>query len=198
MPKKSRLYSVLRIIAIPIMTVLLRLKFINKNHIPEQGAYILACNHISNFDPIVLAVGQKRQLKFMAKAELFKNKLLGKFLLNLGAFPVDRGKHDTSSVRHFEEVLKEKQVMGIFIEGTCSHTGDFLQPKNGVSLIAYHTKTPVIPACITKKGFFWIVHFGEPISVEELGLINGGAKEFRTSTKKIMDEIKKLREQDLS
>lgn len=198
MYKDSKLYAFLRFIAKPFLIFFLRIRRRNQNNIPKDGAYILACNHISNYDPLILAVSQKRQIKFMAKAELFKNKLFSKFFLSVGAFPVDRGKHDTSSVKHFEEVVKSGNVMGIFIEGTCSKTGEFLQPKNGVSLIAYHTQTPVIPACITKKGFFRTVRFGEPISIEELGIVNGGAKEFRQSTKIIMDEIKKLREIDFS
>ncbi|MBR2714864.1 MAG: 1-acyl-sn-glycerol-3-phosphate acyltransferase [Ruminococcus sp.] len=196
---KPKFYSFCRALLNPIIKILFRTKYINPHNLPVKGSYILVSNHISAFDPIIMAVGQKnRYIHFMAKAELFKNKFLTWLFLSIGCFPVDRGKSDKSSVKHFENVVNDGHVMGIFFEGTRSKTGEFLKPKNGASLIAYNTKTPVIPVCITKTKKNTICHFGDPVSLEELGFESGGAREYREASRRIMDIIKGFREQDLS
>lgn len=182
----------------PFFKIIFRMKYIDRENVPAEGAYILASNHTNAVDPILLGMGLKRQILFMAKEELFKNKFLNWFLRKLGAFPVERGKADTGSIRHFEEKLEQGALMGIFIEGTRSKDGEFLKPKNGCSLIAYDTKTPVIPVCHTKIGKRVWYHFGKPLSIEDLGFENGGAREFRNASRIIMDHIKALREEDLA
>lgn len=196
---KPWFYSFLRAVFSPIFKAIYRVKFVNRDNLPESGAYIVAANHISAVDPIIMVVGQRhRYIHFMAKAELFSNKLKEWFFKSIGCFPVDRGKGDMKSVKHFEQVVSSGEIMGIFIEGTRSKTGEFLKPKNGAALIAYNTKTPVIPVCNTQVGKHRVCHFGEPITLEELGFVGGGAKEFREASRRIMEQIKALREQDLS
>lgn len=182
----------------PFFKIIFRMKYIDRENVPAEGAYILASNHTNAVDPILLGMGLKRQILFMAKEELFKNKFLNWFLRKFDAFPVERGKADTGSIRHFEEKLEQGALMGIFIEGTRSKDGEFLKPKNGCSLIAYDTKTPVIPVCHTKIGKRVWYHFGKPLSIEDLGFENGGAREFRNASRIIMDHIKALREEDLA
>ncbi len=203
MKQNKTLYVVLRAIVRPFLKILYRYKIYNANNIPKEGGYILACNHISCTDPILLGLGQKRTVSFMAKAELFKNKFLGWLISLIGAFPVDRGSGDGEAINTGEELLNKGEVMGIFIEGTRSKTGDFLRPRSGCALIAQQTGLPVIPASITatKKGKTFskrVVRFGEPITTEELGLTSGDRRELRVATKKIMDEIRKLREMDFN
>lgn len=196
--KKNYFYRFWRLVCIPIFKLKYRTKYIGTENVPDEGAYILASNHTNAVDPIMIGIGVKREVMFMAKEELFKNKFLGWFITKLGAFPVDRGKADTSSIRHFEDVLKEGALMGIFIEGTRSKDGNFLKPKNGCSLIAWNTKTPVIPVCHTVIGKRVWYHFGKPLSMEDMGFENGGAKEFRNASRIIMDHIKAIREEDLA
>lgn len=197
--KRNHFYFFFRALLIPYFRLRYRLKYIGCENVPAQGAYILASNHRESVDPIYIALGLKRQVLFMAKSELFEKKLVGWFLGRLGAFPVDRGSSAArGAIKHFEQVLEEGNLMGIFIEGTRSKSDDFLPPKNGVSLIAYDTKTPVIPVCITRKGRERIIHFGAPLSLTDMGFEKGGAKEFRTASRTIMDHIKAFREQDLN
>src|SRR6202050_4491514 len=85
--------------------------------IPRRGAFILASNHISNLDPVVLGICSIRRLNFMAKIELFKG-LLGFFLTSLGAFPVKRGESDFGAMREALRRLKMGRVILIFVEGT--------------------------------------------------------------------------------
>jgi 1-acyl-sn-glycerol-3-phosphate acyltransferase len=111
---------------------------------------------------------------------------------------VERGSSAArGAIKHFEQVLEDGNIMGIFIEGTRSKTDDFLPPKNGVSLIAYDTKTPVIPVCITCIGRKRVISFDRPLSYEDMGFEKGGARELRNASRIIMDHIKALRERDL-
>ena len=90
--KESKLYRVVVTIIRPFVRILYRLKVIGLENIPEKNGVIICPNHTSNADPVVLAVSLKRQVYFMAKAELFKNKILRKLFKMVGAFPVERGK----------------------------------------------------------------------------------------------------------
>lgn len=195
---KPMMFTAIKYAVAPIFKLIYRTKYINAHNVPKEGAYIFAGNHITSVDPIIMAVGQKhRNIHFMAKAELFRNPLLNWFFRSIGAFPVDRGNSDKGAVKHFEEILAGGELMGIFIEGTRSKTGEFLKPKSGAALIAYDTKTPVIPVCQTKIKGRRVCHFGEPMSLEELGFVNGGAREYREASRRIMEVIKALREQDM-
>ncbi len=195
---KPKFFTAIKYIVTPIFKVIYRTKYINPHNVPKQGAYIFAGNHISSVDPIIMAIGQKhRNIHFMAKAELFKNRFMNWFFLSIGAFPVDRGNSDKGAVRHFEQVVNDGELMGIFIEGTRSKTGEFLKPKNGAALIAYDTKTPIIPVCQTQIKGRRVCHFGEPMTLEELGFKDGGAREYREASRRIMDKLKSMREQDL-
>ena len=195
---KPKMFTAIKYIVAPFFKVIYRTKYINPHNVPKEGAYIFAGNHISSVDPIIMAIGQKhRNIHFMAKAELFQNPFKRWFFLSIGAFPVDRGNSDKGAVRHFEEILADGNLMGIFIEGTRSKTGEFLKPKSGAALIAYDTKTPVIPVCQTDINGRRVCHFGEPMTLEELGFVNGGAREYREASRRIMDKIKSFREQDM-
>ena len=198
-PKRTRFYSFWRAVVRPYFFLRYRLRFFGTENVPDAGAYILASNHISAVDPIILGEGLERQIMFMAKAELFEKKFLGRLLYKLGAFPVERGSAAAiDAVKHFEQVVRNGDLMCLFIEGTRSKTGEFLPPKNGVSLIAYDTGTPVIPVCITRSGRTRVVRFGTPLSLTDMGFEKGGAREFRSASRLIMDHIKALREQDFS
>ena len=198
-PKRNHFYFFWRGLIKPFFWLFCRLQFKGRENVPAEGAYILASNHREATDPIYLGIGLKRQVLFMAKAELFEKKFVGWFLGHLGAFPVERGKSAArGAIKHFETVVKEGNLMGIFIEGTRSKTDEFLPPKNGVSLIAFDTKTPVIPVCISKIGKHRVIHYGEPLSLSDMGFEKGGAKEFRNASRVIMDHIKALRETDIA
>ena len=196
--KKNHFYAFWRSVVRPFFFLAYRTKYIGKENVPGEGAYILASNHRKATDPVLIGLGMKRQVQFMAKEELFRNKFLGWLWRKLGAFPVSRGKADTGSINHFEDALRDGALICIFIEGTRSKDGEFLPPKNGVSLIAYDTKTPVIPVCHTKIKNRTVMHFGKPLSLEDMGFVKGGAREFRNASRTIMDNIKALREEDLA
>ena len=201
--KRNPLYVVGRIIIIPIFKLLFFYKVNGKQNVPEDGPFIVCSNHLSNFDPVILALTQKRQIFYMAKAELFKNKLLAKLIRTLGAFPVTRGAGDGKAINEAESIIKDGKLLGIFIEGTRSKTGEFLRPKSGASIIAHQMNVPVIPVCITPKNkkvkvFQKVtVSWGKPMTPQELGLKTGSGEGYRNASRMIMKKISQLRENDL-
>ena len=203
MGQSEVLYRVGHAVCRPIMKVFYRYKFINNNSIPHEGAYIIASNHMSFSDPVLLGLGQRRRLFFMAKQELFKNKFFAGLIRALGAFPVERGAGDGKAIKTGEDLIKEGNVMTIFIEGGRTKTGEFMRPRSGCALVAQQMQVPVIPACITITGnpkhrfAKRVIHFGDPLTPQQLGLTpDGDRRQLKNATNMIMDEIKKMREQD--
>ena len=141
-------------------------------NIPAEGAFILCCNHISARDPFYLAIREKRRcFHFMAKAELFKNRLVAGFMRGLESFPVDRGHSDLAAVRTSLALLKDGHGLGVFPQGTRSRDNTPTPMLDGVSMIALRSGAPVIPAYIggPYRLFRRIqVSFGEPVSFEGL------------------------------
>lgn len=172
----------------------------NGQSLPPDKGVIVCSNHISNIDPFLINVTQNRIIHFMAKQELFNNKLSAFAMKVCGAFPVDRGHTGAQALEVAEDILREENCLGIFIEGTRSKTGDFGKPRSGAFRVAYATKKPIIPCCITgqyvlAKPFKRVkVTFGEPLSCEDLGLVEGTMKEYRAAAQIVMSKIAELRE----
>lgn len=201
--KSNPLYAFGRIVIMPIFKLLFFYKVNGKENVPKDGAFIVCSNHLSNSDPVILALTQKRQIFYMAKAELFKNKFFSSLIKKLGAFPVTRGAGDGKAINEAENIIKEKKLLGIFIEGTRSKTGEFLRPKSGAVIISHQMNVPIIPVCITPKNkkvkvFQKVtVSWGKPITPQELGLKNGSGEEYRNASRIVMSKISQLRENDL-
>lgn len=119
-------------------------------NLPAEGPVIVVANHISYWDPAMIAAALPRKIFFMAKKELFSIPVLGFFLKRWGVFPVDRGRPDRDAVKRTLELLKRGQVIGIFPEGARSKTGSLLPPSTGAAYFAAKTGVPVCPAGVIK------------------------------------------------
>ncbi len=179
------LYSSLRAI-FRVLFSLFGLKSEGLHNIVEKGPLILAANHVSYWDAIVVALAINRPINFMAKAELFNYPILGFLIKNLNAFPVKRGIADRNAIKTALLVLEEGKVLGIFPEGMRNLKGEDLKAQAGVALIALKSGAPVIPvACVGTNrilplGWFrpLIVKVGEPIGLNEYqGKVNSAALE---------------------
>ncbi len=188
-------------IVYPLAKLIYPFRIINGNTIPKTGRYIICSNHISMLDPVFLGCSQKRQLHFIAKAELFKNRLFAKIIRKLGAFPVHRGAGDNTAMDNALSVLKEGHVLGIFPEGTRSKDGNLLRPKPGIIMFAYQGNAPILPvAIVAKKGQVkpfhrTLINCGEPIQPEELGITSGSGMEMRNASRLVMSRIAARREE---
>lgn len=166
------IYTLARWIFVPFFKILFRARILGIEHVPKNGPVILAANHLSNWDPPFLACFLPREVSYMAKLELFENPVFAAAIRSCHAFPVKRGAADRGAIKTAVQVLKENGVLGVFPEGTRSHTGEMQKAEAGVALIASMTKAPVVPAAIIgTNGIFsegslfprLTVAYGEPM-----------------------------------
>lgn len=198
----SSVYRVLKVVFTPVLSLFFRIDVKGEKNVPTSGRFLLCSNHISNSDPILLAMIVRRQIFFMAKEELFKNKVLGRIIKVLGAFPVRRGRRDTAALSVAQEVLRSGNILGIFIEGRRSKTGELLKPKPGAAVLAGDTYSRVVPVFIRpaegcKVRFFRkvIVRIGEAISPDDLNLKDKKGDSIRAASRFIMSKISKLKDE---
>ena len=173
----SPLYLVAGSLSWPVVKGLYRLRARGLEHIPE-GGFVLAANHTSNFDPWPLGIPflPRRQLRFMAKAELF-NPILAPILRAGGAFKVRRGEGDVEAMRTAAELAREGEIVVMFPEGTRRKKGlrkKFeARPHTGAARIALSADVPLVPAAISGTDRLsrlgpLSVAYGEPIDVSDL------------------------------
>jgi glycerol-3-phosphate dehydrogenase (NAD(P)+) len=141
-------YWCFRALAQPAIHVYFRLRRTGREHIPD-GKVILAANHRSFLDPFVIGCCLRRPIYFVAKKELFHNRLVGWFLNCLGAFPVRRGESDAESTATTLALLERGEAVVIFPEGTRHRSGPLHEPRRGVGRLALESGAPVVPIAIT-------------------------------------------------
>ncbi len=180
----------------PAVAALYRIESDGIENIPEGGC-ILASNHTGFADVLVISAASGRQVRYMAKKELFKIPLLGPLIKALGAYPVDRGGGDVGSIKKTIALVEEGELVGIFPQG---HRHSGVDPrtteiKHGVGMVAYHTKACVLPVFIDNKKMHTAmfrknhVTFGRPIPFEELAFVSGGRTEYMNASRIIFDRV---------
>ena len=119
-------------------------------NLPAEGGFILCANHFSNHDPLYISscIPRSRQVRFLAKKQLFDNRFVRPLVTWLGAIPVDRGHADLSAIRSALQVVKDGSALGIFPQGTRSLDNTPTPMLSGVSMIALRGGVPVIPAYV--------------------------------------------------
>ena len=180
----------------PAVFKLYRIQVSGEENIPEGGA-IVASNHTAFSDVLVISASTKRQVRYMAKKELFKIPLLAQLIRGLGAYPVDRGGADVGSIKRTISMLEEGELIGIFPQGHRHGKKDprTTEVKAGVGMIAYRSKVPVVPVYLdNKRGKTGIlrknyVTFGKPVYFDELEFTSGGQAEYLNASKIIFRHI---------
>jgi 1-acyl-sn-glycerol-3-phosphate acyltransferase len=118
--------------------------------LPKDRNVIVACNHCSNLDPLLVGRAFPRRLRYFAKEELFRPFIFGKIIRILGAVPVSRNNNVSAAgaLKGFFKFLEEGRDVLIFPEGSRSTDGKMLPLEAGVGLIACHSKAPILPVLI--------------------------------------------------
>lgn len=142
-----------------------------------------------------MGVAFKRQVMFMAKEELFRSRLSAWAMRKVGAFPVRRGRPDRKALQQALVHLNDGRMVGLFLEGTRSRTGETLSARPGAAWLALRAKVPIIPVALTGsyRAFKGVhVHIGEPFELEEYyhGKVNN--EQLVEAGEKIMDRIRAL------
>jgi 1-acyl-sn-glycerol-3-phosphate acyltransferase len=163
----ERGYRLAAAVVKPLMRTWFRIRLEGEEHIPEAGPVILASNHRSNMDPVVLASAVRRPVAFMAKAELFVGPL-GWLLRWIGQFPVRRGGIDREALRRTDAILARGSVLGLFPEGTRGD-GRFASVHPGLAYIVVRQQCPVVPVAIfgterVRRRFGWLP-FASPVRI---------------------------------
>ena len=191
-------YNICKAICMFAFRIWYKIEYTGKENVPNGGGYIIICNHLSNIDPIVIAGAVKEPIHYMAKAELFKNPFLAFIFKHVNAFPVERGKGDTSAIDISVKLIADSKIVGIFPEGTRSKDGNPLRPKSGAALVAKMTNADVLPCGIIyeNKGKFRSkvkVNIGNIIPYEQLGFTEEqNARELKVATKTMFGKVLSL------
>ncbi|MDQ3694999.1 MAG: 1-acyl-sn-glycerol-3-phosphate acyltransferase [Chloroflexota bacterium] len=141
--------AVVRWLILLIIRPFIKLTINGLENVPDQRAFLFVANHLHNADPILLETAITRPVHFMAKRELFRNRLLGHAARFVGAFPVERGRPDRGAIRRAEALLASGIAVGMFPEGTRSPTNGLQRGFSGAGMIALRTAVLVLPATIT-------------------------------------------------
>ncbi|WP_352417878.1 lysophospholipid acyltransferase family protein [Proteiniborus sp.] len=190
------LYSFLRTILFVVFRLVFRINVTGIENVPTEGKIIICSNHVSMLDPITVAISVPRRIYFMAKKELFKNKIFGKLLDKLGAFPVDREGADLSAIRNSLKILKSEEALGIFPEGTRSKKEEIDNAKPGIAMISIKGKAPIVPIYIdTKYKLFKKINIiiGEQIISEEYYNQKFNMEDYKEFSKQVMTKIYSLK-----
>jgi 1-acyl-sn-glycerol-3-phosphate acyltransferase len=175
---------------------LYRLRAEGVENVPKEGGFVLAANHLSNFDPwpLGLPLFPKRYLRFMAKSELFWWPL-GPIIGSGGAFKVRRGERDIEAMRKAIELVREGHAVVMFPQGTRQRKGlvKKYQPRShtGAARIALEAGVPLVPTAIAGTDRLsrlapLRVRYGKPMNLDGL--------DARAATQQLMAEIERLRE----
>lgn len=170
-----------------------RIRVEGRENVPKNGGAIIAVNHRSNWDVVIVGVKCPRMLRFMAKSELFENPVFGALIKSLGAFPIQRGRGDVGAIKGAMTILKQQHVMLMFPEGKRMRDGKKAQhAKPGVGMIASHTRVPVIPVYIEGE-YKWMnkitVKFGKPVGCEEFGDAKLNSEQVQQFSDKVLQSI---------
>lgn len=203
-------YVVARAILRFLMRIAFSMKVEGRDNIPREGGVLVAANHVSMLDPIVVGCAMERRIRFMAKRELFDNTLLRPIVRGLGAFPVQRGKDDKNAFHTALKVLRNGEVLGMFPEGTRSLDGKLQKAYSGAAILAHKTGALLVPVGIVGTGEAMgkgaiiprrrriLVRFGRPLDPAsvpaEVSEDMHPVKPTEVITRLMMEEIQRLTE----
>jgi 1-acyl-sn-glycerol-3-phosphate acyltransferase len=135
----------------------MKIDIVGAEHVPTTGGAVLVSNHISYLDFIFAGLAarpSRRLVRFMAKKEVFDNKISGPLMRGMHHIPVDRAEGAGAYVAALR-ALKAGEVVGIFAEATISRSFTIKEIKNGAVRMAAATSSPLIPVALWGTQRLW-------------------------------------------
>ena len=167
----SPVYGLFRILAKIIFHTVMPVKCHNRERLDAEAPYVLIANHLHALDPVAMAMFiPRRQICFLGKKELGKNKIANRLMTSAHVILVGRGDTDMAAMRNCMKAVKMKKIL-LIPEGSRHHEGQMEQIQSGASLIAMRSKAPIIPMYIDRKLSFFKktnMYVGEPIQYDDL------------------------------
>lgn len=186
-----------------IAKLLFGFRVVGRELVPKEGPVIIASNHISYCDPPIVGSGVPREVFFLAKEELFRNRFFAWLIKKYNAIPLRRAVGDLGAVKKAVELLNQGKAVLMFPEGTRSLSGKLLKPKAGVGMIATLTSAPIVPVyvfgtnrlldALLRKSRIE-VRFGSPIYPEAMEPDASSRHRYVLLSQEVMAQIAKLAE----
>ena len=173
-----------------------RLKVYGKDRVPRDGGLVVASNHFSWLDPVVLGGASPRVIYYMAKIEEHRVPGLGAFIRAFGCFPVRRGESDREAVRTMRRVVAEGHALGLFVEGTRQRSGVPGEVQPGAAMVALQESVPIIPVAI-HGSHGWRPGSRQPVSLAwgtpmTLDGLPKGGRGYKEASVLLQEEIHRL------
>jgi len=180
-----------------LFAIFFSLRVYGRENIPGSGGVLIASNHQSFLDPILIGVGLKRQIHYMARRSLFQNAFFRWFIKSLNAFPVKREGMDVGAIKEAIALLRRGEVVLLFPEGTRTWDGTIGPIQRGFGMIARRAGVSLVPAVIdgaleawprTRRIFRFApisVIFGKPLEPKEEALSEAVARSLAQLQQKI-------------
>jgi 1-acyl-sn-glycerol-3-phosphate acyltransferase len=189
-------WGVARVVISPWVRVLAPLRVYGEERVPREGGVVFALNHFSWLDPPAFGTASPRSIHYMAKIELHRMRGLGQVVRVLGAFSVRRGESDREAVRVMRELLREGEVVGLFVEGTRQRSGVPGEVQSGASMAALQEEVPVV-AGVIHGSQHWRLGSFHPVSVAwgapmRFDGLPRNAKGYREASGEIQREIRRI------
>jgi 1-acyl-sn-glycerol-3-phosphate acyltransferase len=141
-------YQFARAVVLSVFKVVFRVRVVGKDRVPSTGAYIVAPSHRSILDIPFAAFITPRTVRFLAKDELFRTPLGGRFFDALGAVKVERGTADRAALRALEDALAAGSPVAVFPEGTRQSGAEIAELFAGAAFLALKLGVPIVPVGI--------------------------------------------------
>ena len=165
---------IMRCLVILIIACCYRLRVEGRDNVPKSGAAIIACNHLSYMDALILMVAIRRPVRFIMYYKIFQIPLLRYIFKSAGAFPIAGQREDAAlfraSFEHVHNALGKGDLIGIFPEGELSRDGKLGEYKRGIERMLARDPVPVIPVAIGNLWGSLFSHSG--------GLMKGGPRKW--------------------
>ncbi len=170
---------------------------------PLRGGAILASNHVSYLDPVLIGVVVTRELFYVTKRESFSVPGLGWLLKNVNAIPIDRSRGDRGALKAYEGIIVDGGSIFIAPEGTRNKGRAFLDPKPGVGMLVHRTGAPVVPVYVdgtlsifrSLLGLDTVtIRFGDPIYYDRSQFGTRRKDIYRGISLDLMNRIKELKQ----